>query len=172
MLFLNLFAVACVNIFLIFLKTSCRIKEKQVITEMLLNHLFLSHCFVAKLCRFCDPMVCGLPGASVHGIFWARILQWVAFPFFKDWRLKPYLLRWRADSLLLTHQESPFSFLGAVKPPRKLSKCLCEALLKWAKKGEKLILKQGEGCTPEGAQVSRNAHKLRSILPTGPRFSL
>ena len=26
-------------------------------------------------------MDCSLPGASVHGIFQARILEWVAFPF-------------------------------------------------------------------------------------------
>ena len=24
---------------------------------------------------FCNPMVCSLPGSSVHGIFWARMLQ-------------------------------------------------------------------------------------------------
>ena len=36
---------------------------------------------VAKSClTFCDPMDCSLPGSSVHGIFQARILQWVAFP--------------------------------------------------------------------------------------------
>ena len=27
---------------------------------------------------FCDPMDCSLPGSSVHGIFQARILEWVA----------------------------------------------------------------------------------------------
>ena len=26
----------------------------------------------------CDPMDCSLPGSSVHGIFQARILEWVA----------------------------------------------------------------------------------------------
>ena len=26
----------------------------------------------------CDPVDCRLPGSSVHGIFQARILQWVA----------------------------------------------------------------------------------------------
>ena len=36
-----------------------------------------------KWCRsvmsdFCDPMDCSLPGTSVHGIFQARILEWVA----------------------------------------------------------------------------------------------
>ena len=29
----------------------------------------------------CDPMDCSPPGSSVHGIFQARILQWVAILF-------------------------------------------------------------------------------------------
>ena len=29
----------------------------------------------------CDPMDCSLPGSSVHGIFQARILEWVAIAF-------------------------------------------------------------------------------------------
>ena len=29
----------------------------------------------------CDPMVCSLPGSSVHGILQARILESVAIPF-------------------------------------------------------------------------------------------
>ena len=28
----------------------------------------------------CDPTDCSLPGSSVHGIFQARVLEWVAFP--------------------------------------------------------------------------------------------
>ena len=37
---------------------------------------------VAQLCTtLCDPMDYGLPGSSVHGIFQARILEWVAVPF-------------------------------------------------------------------------------------------
>ena len=31
----------------------------------------------------CDPMDFGLPGSSVHGIFQARILEWIAIPFSK-----------------------------------------------------------------------------------------
>ena len=38
-------------------------------------------CSVPKLCPFCSPMDCSLPGCSVHGISQARILAWVAFPF-------------------------------------------------------------------------------------------
>ena len=39
---------------------------------------------VAQLCpTLCDPMDYSLPGSSVHGIFQARLLEWVAiaFPF-------------------------------------------------------------------------------------------
>ena len=30
-----------------------------------------------------DPIDCSLPGSSVHGILQARILEWVAIPFFR-----------------------------------------------------------------------------------------
>ena len=37
---------------------------------------------VAQSCpTLCDPMDCSLPGSSIHGIFQARILEWVAIPF-------------------------------------------------------------------------------------------
>ena len=29
----------------------------------------------------CDPMDCSLPGSSIHVIFQARVLEWVAIPF-------------------------------------------------------------------------------------------
>ena len=41
-------------------------------------------CSVAQSCpTFCDPMDCSLPGSSVHGIFQARILEWVAISYFR-----------------------------------------------------------------------------------------
>ena len=37
---------------------------------------------VAQSClALCDPMDCSLPGSSVHGIFQARVLEWVAIAF-------------------------------------------------------------------------------------------
>ena len=37
---------------------------------------------VAQSCpTLSDPMDCGLPGSSVHGIFQARVLEWVAIAF-------------------------------------------------------------------------------------------
>ena len=39
---------------------------------------------VAQSCpTLCDPMVCSLPGSSVHRILQARVLEWVAIPFSK-----------------------------------------------------------------------------------------
>ena len=47
---------------------------------------------VAQPCpTLCDPMDCSLPGFSVHGIFQARVLEWVAIAFSNeehgDWLL-------------------------------------------------------------------------------------
>ena len=37
---------------------------------------------VAQSCpTLCDPMDCTVPGSSVHGIFQARVLEWVAVSF-------------------------------------------------------------------------------------------
>ena len=38
--------------------------------------------FVARSCpSLCDPLDCSLPRSSVHGIFQARVLEWVAVSF-------------------------------------------------------------------------------------------
>ena len=37
----------------------------------------------------CDPVDCSLPGSSVHEIFQARILEWVAISFSKRWNAIP-----------------------------------------------------------------------------------
>ena len=38
---------------------------------------------VAQSClTLCDPMDCSLPRSSTHGIFQARILEWVAISFY------------------------------------------------------------------------------------------
>ena len=38
---------------------------------------------VASCLTLCDPMDCSFPGSPVHGIFQARILEWVGMPFFR-----------------------------------------------------------------------------------------
>ena len=40
---------------------------------------------VAQLClTLSDPMECSLPGSSIHGIFQARVLEWVAIAFSRN----------------------------------------------------------------------------------------
>ena len=52
----------------------------------------------------CDPMDCSLLGFSVHGIFQARILEWLPFPSPGDLpepEIKPGSAALQADSLLI-----------------------------------------------------------------------
>ena len=43
---------------------------------------------VIKVNFVCDPMDCSLPGSSVHGIFQAMVLEWIAISFSK--RIEKY----------------------------------------------------------------------------------
>ena len=60
---------------------------------------------------FCNPMDCSLPSSSVHGIFQARILEWVPISFSRGVSQtqgsNPCLLHWQVDSLPQSHQGSP-----------------------------------------------------------------
>ena len=53
-------------------------------TSELTSSYNLDMCVHAKRLQSCltlhDPMVCSLPGSSVHGISQARILEWIATP--------------------------------------------------------------------------------------------
>ena len=73
-----------------------------------------------QLCPIlCDPMDCSLPGSSVHGILQARILEWIAIPFFKG--IFPTrgsnldLLHCRQILYCLNHQGSPIKPCPCVK---------------------------------------------------------
>ena len=57
----------------------------------------------------CDPMDCSLPGSSVHGIFQARILDWVAISFSRrssSQGLNPGFRHCRQTLYPLSHQGS------------------------------------------------------------------
>ena len=58
----------------------------------------------------CDPVDCSLPGSSVHGIFQARILEWVVIPFSRgsSQGSNPGLLHFRRILYHLSHQRSPY----------------------------------------------------------------
>ena len=61
---------------------------------------------------FATPWDCSLPGSSVHGIFQARIQEWIAISSFRgscwprDWtHISQVSWRWEAHSLPLSHWE-------------------------------------------------------------------
>ena len=56
----------------------------------------------------CDPTDCSPPGSSVHGIFQARILEWVAISFSK---------LWHGGSKSLTRDWTQASCLGSWRQP-------------------------------------------------------
>ena len=72
-------------------------------------------CLVAQLClTLCNPLDCSLPGSSIHGIFQARVLEWVVISSSRgssqtrDWNL--CLLQCRQILYPLRHQ-TPFKIL-------------------------------------------------------------
>ena len=69
-------------------------QEKKGVTEDEMagwHHQLKGHEWVSEVAQFCptlcDPMDCSLPGSSVHGIFQARILEWVAMSLSKLWEM-------------------------------------------------------------------------------------
>ena len=59
-------------------------QEKNKRLEVLVL-LYCCCCLVTKLClTLCNPVdLQDPPGSSVYGIFQARVLEWVAIPFFR-----------------------------------------------------------------------------------------
>ena len=64
-------------------------------------------CGYAQSClTLCVSLDCSPPGCSVHGVFQARILDWVAISFSRGSNL--HLLHWQVDSLPWSHQGSSY----------------------------------------------------------------
>ena len=66
----------------------------------------------AQMCLIlCNSMDWSLPGSSVHGLFQAKVLEWVPFPFTKDIPdpgIKPRSLALQADALPSEPRGKPF----------------------------------------------------------------
>ena len=60
-------------------------KNTRVVCHFLLQKELQKVKEVAQSCpTLCDPMDCSLPGSSIHGIFQARVLEWVTISFSKN----------------------------------------------------------------------------------------
>ena len=81
---------------------------------------------VAQSCpTLSDPMDCSLPGSSIHGIFQARVLEWVAIAFSREgtlsslqiaasWLYPPMVERERElGSLALFHKGSNLNLINS-----------------------------------------------------------
>ena len=94
----------------------CQELLKDLEERMSLQHvtLLLFSCYDARV--FYNPMDCSLPGSSIHGLFQARILEWVPISFsrgiFPTQVSHPCFLRWQVDSLPLSHKGSLIKCVG------------------------------------------------------------
>ena len=91
------------------------VKIFQYTTMVIMNE-------VIQLClTLCDPMDCSLPGSSVHGIFQAIVLEWIAISFsrgiFPIQGSNPRLPHCRQTLYRLSHQGSPPWWLDIHKYP-------------------------------------------------------
>ena len=100
----------CVQTLINVPKGHCYHRLRATALSWLYFILFTCH-LVTKLCpTLCDPMDCNPPGFSFHGISQTKILEWVGISYSKgsSWpKYQIHLLKWKADSLPLSHQESP-----------------------------------------------------------------
>ena len=56
--------------------------QKKIVNLLLNRYLGESESEVTQSCpTLCDPMDCSLSDSSVHGIFQARVLEWIAISF-------------------------------------------------------------------------------------------
>ena len=72
---------------------------------------------LSKCPTLCDPMDYSLPGSSVHGIFQARVLEWVAIAF----SVFPSIQVFSNDSVLCIRWPKYWSFSFNISPSNEYS---------------------------------------------------
>ena len=81
---------------------------KYLMISWRVNSVILIVCVCTQLClTLWDPMNCNPPGSSVHGIFQARILVWVATSSSRDWNHVSCISRLFFFFFTTSHLESP-----------------------------------------------------------------
>ena len=97
---INLILSFCLWTFLVYgvLGTLMDVGFLYIQVKFLLSPVNLPILVLNHVLQLCNPMDCGLPGSSVHGILQARILEWATIPFSREssWPKFPSL---QADSL-------------------------------------------------------------------------
>ena len=118
------------------------------------------------------PMDCNPPGSSVHGIFQARILEWIAISYSRGSSptqgSNPHLLHWHLGSLRRSHQEVPTHIICSHNSILKitiwgvgLTELLPSGCTFWNQQG--LSARAGEGL---GSRRSRGGSPVASTIPS------
>ena len=127
-----------------------------------------AHVFSCSV-ALCGPIDCSLPSSSVHGIFQARLLKWVAISFsrgiFRTQGWNPCLLHWQVDSLPLRHQGSLFCVFSSVQVSRSVvsDSLRCHE----SQHTRTLCPSQTSGVHPNSCPLSRCCHRAisSSVVP-------
>ena len=79
-----------------------------------LNIIVKSESEAAQSCpTLSDPMDCSLPGSSAHGIFQARVLEWVSTGFFYESEIiSKFKKSKKKKKILLSVRSMPIRFMG------------------------------------------------------------
>ena len=80
----------------------------------------------------CDPMDCSLSGSSVHGIFQARVLEWIAISFSNAWKWKLKVKSLSRVRPSWPHRLQPIRLLCPWDFPGKSTGVGCHRLLRRA----------------------------------------
>ena len=64
-------------------------REQECVCVCVRAHMRVRAVLLQSCVTLCDPVDCGLPGSSVHGILQARILEWIAISYSRE----PYQTR-------------------------------------------------------------------------------
>ena len=109
-----------------------KIKQQQSQnTELYKKNLLCVLILLAQSClTLCNPTDCSLPGSSIHGIFQARILEWVAVSFSmgssqpRDWTQVSHIAGWF------------FTVWTTSKAPNFAKRSQIQGILCWMDKGK------------------------------------
>ena len=107
----------------------------------------------------CDPMDYSLPGSSVHGIFQARVLEWVAISFSRG-SSQPRVWTW------VSHTTGRRSTIWATREASKVMFKILQTRLQWYVNCElpdiQAGFRKGRGTRDQIANIRRIIEKVRA----------
>ena len=127
------------------------------------NNINYLHAWVSEVAQscltLCNPINCSLPGSSIHGIFQARVLEWVAISFSRgssqprDWTQVSHIAC-RRFTIWATREAQLFTW-HSIKGKTRRTEIIFSVLRGWG--GEKEL-------SPKGLEGKFGVMKMFSVL--------